>query len=114
MIKNNREYFVLFLSEINPVKLLEFEEVDAWIQIACPRLSIDWGHECKKPLLNPYEAFTCMNEIEWQQVYPMDYYSDAGGKWSNYFKRNEEARARKEKKGLLKKNKDKPVEIKYE
>jgi 2-(3-amino-3-carboxypropyl)histidine synthase len=31
MIKNNREYFVLFLSEINPLKLLEFEEVDAWI-----------------------------------------------------------------------------------
>lgn len=29
--KNNREYFVLFLSEINPIKLLKFEEVDAWI-----------------------------------------------------------------------------------
>jgi len=24
MLKNNREYFVLFLSEINPLKLLEF------------------------------------------------------------------------------------------
>ena len=31
MIKNNREYFVLFLSEISPVKLAKFEEVDAWI-----------------------------------------------------------------------------------
>lgn len=31
MIKNNREYFVIFLSEINPQKLLRFEEVDAWI-----------------------------------------------------------------------------------
>ena len=31
MLKNNREYIVLFLSEINPVKLLQFEEVDAWI-----------------------------------------------------------------------------------
>ena len=29
IIKNNREYFVLFLSEINPLKLLKFEEVDA-------------------------------------------------------------------------------------
>ena len=31
MLKNNRDYIVLFLSEINPVKLLQFEEVDAWI-----------------------------------------------------------------------------------
>jgi len=31
MIKNNREYFVIFLSEISPDKLLKFEEVDAWI-----------------------------------------------------------------------------------
>lgn len=76
MLKNNREFIVVFLSEINPVKLLKFTEVDAWIQIACPRLSIDWGHECAKPLLNSYEAFTCLNEIEWQPVYPMDYYSD--------------------------------------
>jgi hypothetical protein len=43
----------------------------------------------------------------------MDYYSDQGGKWSNYFRKNEEAKQRKEKKGLLKKNKE-TVEIKYE
>lgn len=91
MVKHNREYFVIFLSEINPQKLLKFEDVDAWIQIACPRLSIDWGHHCQKPLLNTYEAFTCLNEIEWLAVYPMDYYSDKGGKWSNYYRKNEEA-----------------------
>ena len=31
-------------------------QVDAWIQIACPRLSIDWGYAFKKPLLSPYEV----------------------------------------------------------
>ena len=96
MVKHGREYFVLFLSEISPEKLLMFEEVDAWVQIACPRLSIDWGHECKKPLLNTYEAFTCLNEIEWQPVYPMDYYSDQGGKWSNYFKKNQLLKEKRE------------------
>lgn len=50
----------------------------------------------------------------------MDYYSDQGGKWSNYFRKNEEAKARKEAKGLLRKNKAAAkkeaasVEIKYE
>lgn len=96
MVKNNREYFVLFLSEISPQKLQMFEEVDAWIQIACPRLSVDWGHECEKPLLNTYEAFTCLNEIQWQPVYPMDYYSDQGGRWSNYFKKNQLLKQKKE------------------
>lgn len=25
-------------------QLAAFADVDAWIQVACPRLSIDWGH----------------------------------------------------------------------
>ena len=37
-----KNYFVLLLSEIFPSKLAMFEDVDAWVQIACPRLSIDW------------------------------------------------------------------------
>ena len=40
----------------------------------------------------------------------MDYYSDEGGKWSNYFKKNQEAKLRKEQKGLLKKK----IKIGYE
>lgn len=86
MRKNGKKFFVLFLSEISVDKLKKFKKVDAWIQIACPRLSVDWGHFYDKPLLNTYEAYTAMNEIEWQEIYPMDYYSYEGGKWSNYFK----------------------------
>lgn len=29
-----------------------------WVQIACPRLSIDWGTAFSKPLLSPYEVNT--------------------------------------------------------
>lgn len=29
-----------------------------WVQIACPRLSIDWGTAFSKPLLSPYEVHT--------------------------------------------------------
>lgn len=65
--KHNKKYFVLFLSEISVDKLQKFKQVDAWVQIACPRLSIDWGHFFQKPLLNTYEAYTALNELEWQQ-----------------------------------------------
>jgi 2-(3-amino-3-carboxypropyl)histidine synthase len=77
-----------------PDKLKKFPRVDAWIQIACPRLSIDWGHFYTKPLLSTYEAFAMLNEARFPKVgdkkdtYPMDFYSDEGGKWSNYWKRN--------------------------
>ena len=92
-----KKYFVIFLSEISPAKLNRFKQVDAWIQIACPRLSVDWGH-CgfEKPLLNTYESFVCLGEAGWLEggVYPMDYYSYDGGRWSNYFRENEERKVR--------------------
>lgn len=41
--ERNREYFIVLLSEIFPDKLAQFGEVEAWVQVACPRLSIDWS-----------------------------------------------------------------------
>jgi 2-(3-amino-3-carboxypropyl)histidine synthase len=87
--------FVILASEITPSKLALFRnKVDAWVQIACPRLSVDWGHalsgDSSVPVLNPYELFVtldCTNTL-WRggddKSYPMDYYSQEGGPWSNY------------------------------
>ena len=80
---------VVLLSEITPAKVKRFEEggVHAWVQIACPRLSIDWGEGYgKKPLLNPYEAFVALGKTEWREQYPMDFYAKDGGEWTNYYK----------------------------
>lgn len=57
--------------------------IDCWIQIACPRLSIDWGSGYSRPLLTCYEAFVALGEAEWTEQYPMDWYSAEGGPWSN-------------------------------
>ncbi|KAF2076032.1 hypothetical protein CYY_002646 [Polysphondylium violaceum] len=81
-----KDYTTVLLSEIFPAKLELFSDVEVWIQIACPRLSIDWGYAFKTPLLNPYEAEVCLGGIEWQSIYPMDFYSKTGGKWTNYSK----------------------------
>ena len=85
--KHKKKSFVLLVSEITPQKLALFSKVvDAWVQIACPRLSVDWGHCLSKtqPVLNPYELHVCLDETKWRAVYPMDYYSHEGGPWSNY------------------------------
>lgn len=70
-----KEYITILLSEIFPAKLALFTDIDAWIQVACPRLSIDWGESFSVPLLSPYEACVALELTEWKEQYPMDYYS---------------------------------------
>ncbi|TEA28464.1 hypothetical protein DBR06_SOUSAS2010088 [Sousa chinensis] len=73
----------LLLSEIFPSKLRLLPEVDVWVQVACPRLSIDWGTAFPKPLLTPYEAAVALRDISWQQPYPMDFYAGSSlGPWT--------------------------------
>ncbi|CAG8493949.1 15218_t:CDS:10 [Acaulospora morrowiae] len=77
------DYVRVLLSEIFPDKLKQFQDIDAWIQIACPRLSIDWGYAFPKPLLTPYEASVALDITEWQSTYPMDFYAnDSLGPWT--------------------------------
>ncbi len=73
----------LLLSEILPGKLALMKDVDCWVQIACPRLSIDWGYAFPKPLLTPYEALVALGgRNDWSvsngNVYPMDFYGKNG------------------------------------
>ena len=67
---------LVLLSEISADKLSKFTDIEVWIQIACPRLSIDWGYSFPQPLLSPYEACIVLNSTsKWEKTYPMDYYS---------------------------------------
>ena len=73
----------LLLSEIFPGKLGMLSDVGCWVQIACPRLSIDWGYAFPRPLLTPYEALVALEVTEPWDVskggaYPMDYYAKTG------------------------------------
>lgn len=74
----------LLLSEIFPGKLALMRDVECWVQIACPRLSIDWGYAFPRPLLTPYEALVALGQTkEWwgdgnDGVYPMDFYAKDG------------------------------------
>lgn len=80
----------LLLSEIFPGKLAMMDEVETWVQVACPRLSIDWGYAFPRPLLSPYEALVALEvrEGSWikgvagkeseRGTYPMDYYAKEG------------------------------------
>ena len=94
-------HFTLVLSEVFPAKLSAFssgrERVDAFIQVACPRLSLDWGHFFTVPLLNTFEAFVAFDPsyslsyplpTDFTSSIPMDYYAKEGGPWANYHPTN--------------------------
>ncbi|KAF2417515.1 Diphthamide biosynthesis protein 1 [Tothia fuscella] len=90
--KQGIEVVRLALSEIFPGKLAMMDEVEAWVQVACPRLSIDWGYAFPRPLLSPYEALVALGvrEAGWMddtgggvaggtgRSYPMDFYAKDG------------------------------------
>jgi 2-(3-amino-3-carboxypropyl)histidine synthase len=81
--KKGIPYINLLLSEIFPGKLAMMNDVECWVQIACPRLSIDWGYAFPRPLLTPYEALVSLGVREgWEKandgVYPMDFYGKEG------------------------------------
>eukprot|EP01061_Rhynchopus_euleeides_P047721 TRINITY_DN9746_c0_g1_i2.p1 TRINITY_DN9746_c0_g1~~TRINITY_DN9746_c0_g1_i2.p1 ORF type:complete len:258 (+),score=72.30 TRINITY_DN9746_c0_g1_i2:173-946(+) len=78
------QYTVVLLSEVFPSKLELFADITAWVQISCPRLSIDWGMHFKHPILTPFELEVCMGSAVMPSVYPMDWYSKEGGPWAVY------------------------------
>ena len=89
--KRGIEHFTVLISEISPEKLGQFgqDSVDAWIQVACPRLSIDWGDSYAVPLLTSFEAFKLWSGDDQSDVgadfnIPMDYYANDAGPWGNY------------------------------
>ncbi|KAK9455877.1 putative diphthamide synthesis protein-domain-containing protein [Dipodascopsis uninucleata] len=89
LLTRDIDYTLIMLSEIFPQKLAEFANIDAFVQVACPRLSIDWGYAFSKPLLTPYEASIAFGDISiWSDLrsaslgtgegYKMDYYAKEG------------------------------------
>lgn len=74
------EVVKIILSEVFPQKVAKFDSIDAFVQVACPRLSIDWGYAFDKPLLTPYEAMILLEREKKfsKDYYPMDYYAKDG------------------------------------
>ena len=81
----------VLMSELAPDRLAEFRGVEAWAQVACPRLSIDWGEGfTHAPVLTPFEATVALGGAPpfWEAhdtPYPMDYYAKDGAAWTSSY-----------------------------
>ncbi|KAF1761469.1 hypothetical protein GCK72_009725 [Caenorhabditis remanei] len=95
--RKGKQFLRVLLSEIFPEKLAMFPEVDCWVQVACPRLSIDWGTQFPNPLLYPFELAVALDNIAVPgDHWPMDYYSnDSLGPWTNNHESNRPKREKR-------------------
>lgn len=79
--KSKCKFIKVMMPEVIQDTLKLFEEVDVWVQVACPRLSIDWGTFFHSPLLNPYEFAQSIKILSnsakstSERNYPMDFYA---------------------------------------
>lgn len=73
---------VFLMSDVCQEAVDKYPEVEAWVEVACPRLAMDWGCEFSKPMLSPYECFVALKDLPLD--YPMDNYMYNGGPWSVY------------------------------
>ncbi|MGB9134112.1 MAG: diphthamide biosynthesis enzyme Dph2 [Candidatus Bathyarchaeia archaeon] len=59
---------LLALREITPEALMQFPSIDAFVNTACPRISLDDSERFDKPLLTPEEALVALGELKWEEL----------------------------------------------
>ncbi len=66
--ENGKRAVILYADEIVPAKLLDFTEVDAFVDTACPRLALDDPERFSKPILTRDEIMVAMGAWTWEQL----------------------------------------------
>ncbi len=66
--KTGRAAFVLAGREITPEALMEFPSIDAYVNTACPRISLDAPGKFSKPMLTVNEFMVVCGEVSWTDI----------------------------------------------
>ncbi len=63
-----KEVVVITMNEITPDKLMNFYYIDAFIELACPRIAIDDFAKYPKPIVTFKEALVALGEKSWDDI----------------------------------------------
>jgi 2-(3-amino-3-carboxypropyl)histidine synthase len=66
--KHGKAAYLLAIREINPDTLLEFPSIDAYINTACPRVSLEAPQKFSKPVLTINEFKVAIGESSWEKM----------------------------------------------
>jgi len=65
--KSGKKSILISMSEISPEKLMNFYHLDAFVELACPRVAVDDFAKYSKPLLTFRESLVALREISWEK-----------------------------------------------
>ncbi|MEM2202220.1 MAG: diphthamide biosynthesis enzyme Dph2 [Candidatus Bathyarchaeia archaeon] len=66
--KAGKDAYIFAIREITPETVMNFQTVDAYVNTACPRVSIDVPSKFSKPMLTMNEALVVTGEISWKEL----------------------------------------------
>jgi 2-(3-amino-3-carboxypropyl)histidine synthase len=66
--KSGKNVCLFAAREITPEALMGFPVVDAFVNTACPRISLDEASKFKKPVLTVNEAMVVAGEVSWEEL----------------------------------------------
>jgi 2-(3-amino-3-carboxypropyl)histidine synthase len=66
--KSGKKVTLLAVREINPEVLMQFPVIDAFVNTACPRVSLDEASKFLKPVLTFTEALVLLGETDWEEL----------------------------------------------
>jgi 2-(3-amino-3-carboxypropyl)histidine synthase len=66
--KNGKAAYLLAAREINPDTLLEFPSIDAYVNTACPRVSLEATGKFQRPVLTINEFRVVCGESSWENM----------------------------------------------
>lgn len=66
--KFGKTAFLLAIKELTPESLLEFPTIDAYVNTACPRISLEAPSKFSKPVLTVDEFMVVLGETSWENL----------------------------------------------
>lgn len=66
-----KEVILITMNEISPDKLMNFYNVDCFVELACPRIAIDDFSKYRKPIVTFKEALVALGEKTWEDILKM-------------------------------------------
>jgi len=72
--KSGRKATLLALREITSNALMQFPNIDTFVNTACPRLSLDDTSSFLKPILSLNEALVMLGEMDWEELCRKDWF----------------------------------------
>jgi len=66
--KHGKTAHLIAIREVTPESLLEFPTIEAYVNTACPRISLDAPEKFTKPILTINEFMVAIGEATWQNM----------------------------------------------